>query len=206
MRGAATLLLTIIFICGFILIGVGVFKLTHTPNPAPTTNSPATAPTFSASEHGSLLKMSGNTFTPEPGSGQCLDWSKGVIQDSAAACTSAKPTLKELICKLDALACKRKLQYEIDQQWVGYRGKYWVAFAWPKDKTWSEKEWWYVADAPLDRNFTTKEEAINRLLEMLQNEKPNMLASPPSNASKLKPELEPEIDGPTNCDPHRQCK
>lgn len=124
-----------------------------------------------------------------------------------AVVPASKPlTLKQLICQLDAVACKKKLRYSVEQQWMGYSGYgyIWIGFAWPRETGWLDA----VQRFPTYQTHgtqTTREECAKVLLQQISEEPPNEMPDiQPVDAEH--PIKEFLIDGPLNCDPHRQCK
>jgi len=122
-------------------------------------------------------------------------------------------TLKQIICKIDSLACKKKLQYEVAQQY--HEGRYiWVFFMWPNDRSWERASGYaeeggvpvYISDA----DYASKIECAQGLLEILENDTgPNFNLHPDheiTDKNGYKPPQERGFSGPLNCDPHRQCQ
>jgi hypothetical protein len=114
-------------------------------------------------------------------------------------------TLSQILCQLDARACKMKLQYSIDQQYTENQGKHWIGWAWPKDLSWSNAENKVPMYADCEGR-STKDEVAKALLELLSDGHPNFLPPAPEKPKPSEPQLEPSVTGPKNCDSHKTCQ
>ena len=133
-------------------------------------------------------------------------------QPTGTAAPAPPLTLKQILCQLDAKACKLKLRYSIENlDWGGTDGSsHFVGFAWPKDRTWMSTQCFledggvavYIAD-----QYPTQAEAAISLLNYLNAGGPNYPASHREpEASRPRVILKAPIVGPESCDPHKTCQ